>query len=218
MPRRDPFGQANQVSAAHAVGHDQRLRSELAPGEQVLWTGKPDNRRWLYPEDLILVPFSLLWGGFAIFWEAGVLTATTGHETTATRFFFALWGVPFVAIGLYLIFGRLFARRWLRRRSLYAITDRRVLSFSPTWRGDSRVKVIWLNSHPPLEKHTGRRGEGTISVGQAAAGQRWFGASTGWPGAAMMKGSAIVLTDVPDADRVYAQLTQQIAGAGAEAA
>lgn len=80
------------------------------------------------------------------------------------------------------------------------------------------MKVIWLKSHPPLEKHLGPHGEGTISVGQAAAGQRWFRASTGWPGAAMMKGSAIVLMDVPDADRVYAQLSHQIAGARASAA
>lgn len=185
--------------------------SELAHGEQVLWSGKPDNRRWLYAEDLVLVPFSLLWGGFAIFWEISVLTS--GHQRGATQIFFSLWGVPFVLIGLYLILGRIFVRRWLRRRSLYVLTNERVLSFSYSWRGGLGVRVIWLDSRPPLEKHIGRNGQGTLCVGQTAPGQRWLGSNTGWPGAAM-KGSAIVLTDIPDAASVYAQIAQQIASAG----
>jgi hypothetical protein len=122
--------------------------------------------------------------------------------------------MPFVLIGLYLILGRVFIRRWLRRRSLYALTDERVLLFSQSSRGSSRVKMIWLSSRPPLEKHIGRNGQGTLCVGQTAPGQRWLGGSTGWPGAAMMKGSAIVLADIPDAAGVYAQIAQQIASAG----
>jgi hypothetical protein len=186
--------------------------SELAPGEQVLWSGKPDSRRWFYREDLVLVPLSLLWGGFAIFWEAIVLTGAAAHKGAAVLLVFALWGVPFVLGGLYLIFGRVFARRWLRRRSLYVLTDRRVLSFSPSLRGGPRVKMVWLSSHPPLEKQVGRDGRGTLCVGETAPGQRWLGGSTGWPGASMMKGSAVVLADIPDASSLYAQIVQQIAG------
>lgn len=214
MTKRDPFGQRGQLAAVGGRNDDQRVISELAHGEQVLWSGKPDNRRWLYPEDLVLVPFSLIWGGFAIFWETSVLTATSAHKDAATRLVFSLWGMPFVLIGLYLILGRVFIRRWLRRRSLYALTDERVLLFSQSWRGSSRVKMIWLSSRPPLEKHIGRNGQGTLCVGQTAPGQRWLGGSTGWPGAAMMKGSAIVLADIPDAAGVYAQIAQQIASAG----
>lgn len=213
MTRRDPFGQRGGLAVADAPADDQRVVSELTPGERILWTGKPDSRRWLYPEDLLLVPFSVLWGSFAIFWETSVLASPSTNEATAARVLFGLWGAPFVLIGLYLMFGRLFARRWLRSRSLYVLTDQRLLSLSPTWRGNALLHMIWLSSRPPLEKHVRRDGRGTVCVGQTAPGQRWVGGIAGWPGAGRRQGSAIVLADIADADRVYMQIAQQMAGA-----
>lgn len=50
-----------------------KVQSELMSEESVLWTGRPDPRVVFHSDDWYLVPFSLLWGGFAIFWETGVL-------------------------------------------------------------------------------------------------------------------------------------------------
>jgi hypothetical protein len=214
MGTRDAFGQSGVGPARRGPSRDDRLANELATGEKVLWSGQPDNRRWLYPEDLVLLPFSILWGGFAIFWEASVLTATSAHGGTGERALFSLWGIPFVLIGMYLTLGRLFARRWIRRGSLYVVTDQRILAFSPSWTGRSRVKMIWLNSYPPLERRNGRGDLGTLCVGTMAPGQHWLGASSGWPGTSWMRGSAIVLADIPDASDVYALVAQQIAAVG----
>ncbi len=220
MERRDAFGQAEAATlggagapAGAGRATDTRLERELAPGEQVLWSEKPDSRRWFYPEDLVLVPFSLLWGGFAIFWEASALTASPPHEDGAALVVSALWGIPFVALGLYLMVGRLFARRWIRRGSLYALTDRRVVSFSPSLTGEGRVKMIWLRSSPPLEKRPGRDGRGTLCVGELASGQRWLGAGGGWPRAGAARTSAIVFSDISDAAAVYSRIARQIAAA-----
>jgi len=48
------------------------VQPELTSGEGVLCIGQPNPNRIFYKEDIFLVPFSLLWCGFAIFWEAGV--------------------------------------------------------------------------------------------------------------------------------------------------
>ena len=77
----------------------QRLEPLLRPGEQLRWTGRPDPKVRFGAADVFLVPFSLLWAGFAIVWET---MAITGGSSP----FFALWGFPFVLLGLYIVFGR----------------------------------------------------------------------------------------------------------------
>ena len=94
---------------------------KLLPGERIVWSGQPAQGIIFGPRDLVLIPFSIVWGGFAIFWESLVLSKGN------VPMFFALWGVPFVLVGLFLIFGRFLADAYVRSRTAYAITDRRVL-------------------------------------------------------------------------------------------
>lgn len=96
------------------------FRGRLQPGEHIFWTGRPAGGLMLTSWDAFLIPFSLLWGGFAIFWEASVIRG-------GQPFFFKLWGIPFVLVGLYLIAGRFFVDAWLRRSLRYAVTDKRVM-------------------------------------------------------------------------------------------
>ncbi len=73
------------------------IDSQLRPGERVLWLGRPQGSL-LTRDDIFLIPFSLVWLGGVIFWEATVIRGGT--------FFFALFGLPFVAIGLLVAVGR----------------------------------------------------------------------------------------------------------------
>jgi hypothetical protein len=106
----------------------------LDPGEKLLWSGQPKQGVRLQASDALMIPFSLMWGGFAIFWEIGALGATfayhNGHlpkNYGIAAWLFPLWGIPFVAIGLYMIFGRFFYDAALRNKTWYGITDRRLI-------------------------------------------------------------------------------------------
>ena len=96
------------------------LQPYLAPRERLTWTGRPARGLMLGPRDALLIPFSLLWGGFAVFWETMVLR-------TPAPGFFAIWGVPFVLVGLYMIVGRFFHDAWLRSRTVYGVTNERAI-------------------------------------------------------------------------------------------
>ncbi|MBR7081101.1 MAG: hypothetical protein IKI49_00100 [Oscillospiraceae bacterium] len=126
------------------------VSSYLTSGEQILWRGKPEKYSIFNKNDLYLIPFSILWCGFAIFWEWGVITSRT-------PLMFWLWGIPFVCAGLYFVIGRFFHRSYLLRRSAYVITDRKIIRKS-----GKKVDMLQKNSLPHMQVDRKSDGSGTI--------------------------------------------------------
>jgi hypothetical protein len=142
----------------------------LLPGEHLMWSGEPRQGIIFTGTDAFLIPFSLLWGGFAIFWESG------GVGSNAP-FFFELWGIPFVLVGLYMIFGRFFVDAWARAKTAYALTDQRVLIARAAPFG--KTLSLSLATLPQVEFTEQSNGRGTIQFGDRGGFYRSRGFS-GW--------------------------------------
>jgi hypothetical protein len=71
------------------------VQASLLPDEEVLWSGKPDPSALLTKRDAFFIPLSILWAGFAVFWEWSVVAM-------GAPVLFTIWGIPFVAFGLYI--------------------------------------------------------------------------------------------------------------------
>lgn len=97
-----------------------RLQRDLGARETLLWVGRPPSRILFETSDWFTVPFSIFWAGFSFFWEATVLRS-------GAPFVMALFGLPFVAIGTYITVGRFFYDAWKRKRTVYGITNERIL-------------------------------------------------------------------------------------------
>ncbi len=189
------MGTVSTVTGQDPIG------SLLLPGERVLWQGQPDARASALRGAWYLIPFSLLWGGFAIFWEFSVLSSKAGP-------FFALWGIPFVAIGLYLIFGRIPVALREARRTHYAVTNQRVLIMAGAF--SRRIIEMALDDLPPAQLEVGSSGLGTITFGTAIGGIR---VPPGWPTMGMYA-QAPAFVSVRDATRVYRVVQDAKAAAG----
>jgi hypothetical protein len=139
--------------------------NQLLPGEKIVWSGAPGQGIILNSRDILMIPFSLMWGGFAIFWE--VMT----FRMKGTPMLFHLWGIPFILMGLYFIFGRFFFDAYLRSKMQYAVTNRRILISGP--RPFASITTLNLGQLPEIKLKEGQNGRGTIFFGpQSSANNR----------------------------------------------
>lgn len=130
----------------------QELSDALINNERLLWVGKPKKGITLRSTDIFLIPFSLLWCGFAIFWEYSVLKMGVS--------FMALFGIPFVLIGLYMVFGRFIVDAIKRKKTVYGITNDRVIIKSGLFK--TSVSSINIKNLPQLNLLEHKNGQGSV--------------------------------------------------------
>lgn len=97
------------------------LRPHLKAGEALTWAGFPAKGRFNRGTWMLLI-FAIPWTAFALFWEGGVLLTGEGPM----RFGMALFGLPFVAIGLFMLYAPFRAMR-AGRDLVYGATAERLL-------------------------------------------------------------------------------------------
>ena len=175
---------------------DFRLASHLEADERLLWSGRPSQGVRMQVTDAFLVPFSLLWGGFAFFWEYMVIRQ-------GAPWFFVIWGIPFVLVGAHLIVGRFFWDAKRRSATHYAVTDRRIIVSSGLWRPQTRS--VNLRTLSDLSMTERANGSGDIVLGSAPPMMSRF-ASSGWPG--MNWYMPPVLEGIPGVREVYGIIRQ----------
>lgn len=177
----------------------------LLPGERILWTGQPKQGLVLNKSDVLLIPFSLMWGGFAIFWNVGVWTfPNTG---AGDDWFMKLWGLPFLAVGLYLIIGRFFYDAWLRRNLYYAVTNQRILVLRR--RQYAKLTSRDIQSLPMLELTEHRDGTGTLAFDSDQFGYSMLGRHRGFGGWAPNAGANTQFFRIENPRRVYELVRNQ---------
>jgi hypothetical protein len=167
------------------------IQKHIEPRERVLWSDQPRQGVVFRSSDIFLIPFSLLWGGFAFFWEYSVITQDA-------PLFFSLFGIPFVAIGAYLIAGRFFVDAKQREKTFYAVTSDRVLIISGLFR--LKIKSLSLRTLSDVSVTESKDGSGSISFGHSVPFASLFGGIS-WPGMEQFSGPSF--DAINNVKRVY---------------
>ena len=166
------------------------LVQQLDRGERLLWAGQPRGGIRFRGQDVFLIPFSLFWGGFACFWEFMALTATAKAGPVAVVF--PLFGLPFVAVGLYLIFGRFIVDARVRERTFYGVTNERIIIIGGLF--TQQVKSLQLRALSEISLTQRPDNSGTITFGPAPIGS-CLSPGASWPGAGRFTAPSFDLID-----------------------
>ncbi len=131
------------------IDHYQFCTPYILPGESILWKGKPEKGNIITSRELIMTPFSLFILAFSVFWE--YLALQSGQLIVI------IWGLPIVGISLYMMFGRHIQTAFLRSRTFYVITNKKLII-------KKGRKITMHNSEdlPPMEVELHKNGNGSI--------------------------------------------------------
>lgn len=153
----------------------QKISPELFAGETLRWADIPNSRIIFHSDDWVSIPFSLVWIGFFIYGPCHGL----GFAGNSRGFggFSEIWCIPFLLIGNYNLWGRFILDAWLKRRTYYAISNRRAFVLQEGWvrklastfphelltieREGTNTGTLWLGPKYPI---LGARGAKTRSM------------------------------------------------------
>ena len=172
------------------------IERELSSGERLLWSGQPRGGIRLRGSDVFVIPFSILWCRFAIFWESMVVRQ-------GAPAFMMFWGIPFILVGLYFVFGRFFVDALSRAKTFYGVTNERVIIITGLF--SREVKSLNLRTLTDVSLSERNDGSGTIFFGTVYPMGRWMPAGS-WPGAGRYAPPAFDMVD--QAKRVYETIRQ----------
>ena len=126
---------------------------ELEPGEQLLWSGRPGQGLRLRRAEAWVIPFSIVWAGFWVFWESDAIQS-------GAPLWIRLWGLPFLVVAVYVVAGRFVVDVWVRRNTVYGVTARRVIVCSGLF--SRRTTSHALEALPAITLSERRHGEGDV--------------------------------------------------------
>lgn len=169
----------------------QQIYSELDSSERLLWSGQPREGVLFRGADAFLIPFSLLWCGFAIFWEFMVISSNA-------PLLFRLWGIPFVIVGLYFVFGRFLVEARQRKQTYYGLTNERIIIISGLF--TRKVKSLRLRNLSEVSLSEKADKSGTIALGANNPLFAMFGGMA-WPGMGNFLPPSFEM--IPNAKAVY---------------
>jgi hypothetical protein len=182
------------------------IEIKLLPNETIHWYGKPNPWVIFAFGDSFLIPFSLLCGAFAFYWEYTTFNLESQILSGGPfTYLYPITGIPVVLVALYLIIGRFFYKFWKKTKTTYAVSNKRLMVITQT--GTRKERFQFLNHIQTIKKYVGKNGSGSLAFGDLGRGGAFTNA-----GIFLIDNDfqgIVSFFDIPDAEAVY-QLVDQL--------
>ncbi len=169
------------------------VQGMLHPGENLIWTGRPQKLRFFQREDLVMIPTGIVMIAFGVFLITRFFTGESGSEAP-------LFAKVFMGFWLFSVVCMTFARpavNYLRKRKQrYALTSQRVIVDC----GRER-RTLELTKLPPIRVTQRSDGSGSIFFGENAVSYG-RGSIFGTRRASVYWGNELALWDLADVNQV----------------
>ncbi len=147
---------------------DELFYEHLNLGEKVLWTGKPNLKMRFNSADYFLIPISIFMCGFIGFMVNLIYGWFEGNMPVIPLVFFVVFGVVVINYA----FGRFFVKAWRKKRTFYALTNRRALFI---YKGRRQIfSEVTLDNIDTISKDVRPNGNGTIKFGDERRSAPFF--------------------------------------------
>ena len=141
------------------------IQNELLNNEDVIWHGAPYLAKHFIKFDIFFIPFSVFWLILLIHMLSGILINITDFHPIGIILLIPV-SVAFMIFGLYFVFGRFIMKRSIKKRTIYAITNKRILVIRMSLNGAiKKVSSREINSISDESVSCDNNGIGTISFG-----------------------------------------------------
>ena len=124
-------------------------KSYLIEDEYVLWKGRPDKGNWINGSDVAMSLFGIMWLGFCAPFIRSILLLPS--------IMMIIWFIPFLFIGVYMALGKFIQKMYLRNKTFYVITNKKLMIKS-----GRRIQMYNGKDLPPMEIKIHKNGNGTI--------------------------------------------------------
>ncbi|UTW56696.1 hypothetical protein [Kordiimonas sp. SCSIO 12610] len=178
---------------------DTLLQMEISGREKLLWSGRPKQGLKFSAIDWFLIPFSILW----LLAPIGMLIAGEENVQNNSGLPFLVIPLIFLCIGGYVLFGRFIHDAFRRKKTIYGLTDKRVIFISK-----SGIKSVPINEAVEIHFKENRKSRSTIQFG---ASPSLFSSSGNHP-FNLLGGAPIVPTfeQIENGTEVYKMIKKQM--------
>ena len=115
------------------------INSYLEEDEYVLWRGKPGKKNRFSSIDKVMFPFALFWTAFALLLEGSVIMSEA-------PLIYCVFGVPFVLIGIFLLYSSFFSNVFAKGKTSYVVTNKKLMI-----KVDNDIEIYMPDELPPMK-------------------------------------------------------------------